>query len=218
MARRGRLIPRSVPTLAVILLAVMGCDDAEPPTAPDPTPALATSATIPLVFHQVSATGFHTCGVTTDHRAYCWGHNAGGALGDGTTALRYTPVAVLGGLQFRQISTNGAHTCAITLDNLAYCWGVNDEGQLGDGTLIGRTAPVPVAGGLRFLQVGAGSSHTCGLTSPDRRAYCWGLGGALGDGTTTRRRTPVPVAGGRQFRVVAAGQAHTCGVTLSDKA
>jgi Regulator of chromosome condensation (RCC1) repeat len=146
MARRGRLIPRSVSTLAVILLAVMGCDDAEPPTAPDPTPALATSATIPLVFHQVSATGFHTCGVTTDHRAYCWGHNAGGALGDGTTALRYTPVAVLGGLQFRQISTNGAHTCAITLDNLAYCRGVNDEGQLGDGTLIGRTAPVPVAG------------------------------------------------------------------------
>ncbi|MGI9041388.1 MAG: hypothetical protein ACR2HK_09910, partial [Gemmatimonadales bacterium] len=27
----------------------------------------------------------HICGVTTDDRAYCWGDNYSGALGDGTT-------------------------------------------------------------------------------------------------------------------------------------
>jgi alpha-tubulin suppressor-like RCC1 family protein len=39
----------------------------------------------------------HACGVTTDHRAYCWGWNWAGQLGDGTTqVIRTTPVAVVG--------------------------------------------------------------------------------------------------------------------------
>jgi alpha-tubulin suppressor-like RCC1 family protein len=71
---------------AALLVAVAGCgEDAESPTAPESTPALATTAAQPLSFHQVSAGHVHTCGVTTDDRAYCWGAN-GGALGDGTTA------------------------------------------------------------------------------------------------------------------------------------
>jgi alpha-tubulin suppressor-like RCC1 family protein len=43
-----------------------------------------------------STTGFHNCGVTTDDRAYCWGRNSSGQLGDGTTVLnRPVPVAVV---------------------------------------------------------------------------------------------------------------------------
>jgi hypothetical protein len=42
----------------------------------------------------VPPTGWHTCGVTADHRAYCWGLNYSGALGDGTTTNRPTPVPV----------------------------------------------------------------------------------------------------------------------------
>jgi hypothetical protein len=44
-----------------------------------------------------SVIGFFTCGVTTDHRAYCWGDNTSGQLGDGTQFTnRTTPVAVVG--------------------------------------------------------------------------------------------------------------------------
>jgi alpha-tubulin suppressor-like RCC1 family protein len=43
-----------------------------------------------LVFRQVSAGGGHSCGVTTDDQAYCWGSNAYGNLGDGT----HTPSSV----------------------------------------------------------------------------------------------------------------------------
>jgi hypothetical protein len=33
---------------------------------------------------QVSTGFFHTCGVTTAKRAYCWGDNIRGQIGDGT--------------------------------------------------------------------------------------------------------------------------------------
>ena len=43
------------------------------------------------------AGGFgHSCGVTTDARAYCWGGNGYGQLGDGTQIQRLLPVPVAG--------------------------------------------------------------------------------------------------------------------------
>lgn len=40
--------------------------------------------------------GVHSCGRITTDRAYCWGRNSNGQLGDGTTTTRFKPVAVLG--------------------------------------------------------------------------------------------------------------------------
>jgi alpha-tubulin suppressor-like RCC1 family protein len=179
-----------------------------------------------LRFRQLSPDGSaHTCGVTTDDRAYCWGRNAAvGALGDGTTTDRLTPVAVAGGLSFRQVSAGGFHTCGVTTTNLAYCWGYNADGQLGDSTTTRHLRPVRVAGGHRFLQVNAAGSYTCAVNpfnvNPFNRAFCWGNNfyGQLGDGTTTTRLTPVRVVGGLPFRQVSAGGVHTCGVTTSDLA
>jgi alpha-tubulin suppressor-like RCC1 family protein len=200
-----------------ILVTVLGCrEDAESPTAPESGPALAATATTPLAFYQVSGGWYFTCGVTTASRAYCWGDNLFGGLGDGTSGKqRPAPVAVLGGLAFRQVSAGGTHSCGVTTDYHAYCWGGNANGQLGDGTTTMRLTPVPVVGGVSFVQIAAGVYHTCGLSYPARRAYCWGLNsyGQLGDGTIIARPAPVPVLGGRQFRQVSAGQYHTCGVT-----
>ena len=47
-----------------------------------------------LVFQSLSATGNHTCGVTTAKVAYCWGYNGYGELGNGTTAGSAMPVQV----------------------------------------------------------------------------------------------------------------------------
>jgi alpha-tubulin suppressor-like RCC1 family protein len=47
-----------------------------------------------LALKQVSAGGFHTCGRTLAGVGYCWGYNAYGALGDGTTIDRFTPVPI----------------------------------------------------------------------------------------------------------------------------
>jgi alpha-tubulin suppressor-like RCC1 family protein len=83
------------------------------------------------------------------NRAFCWGNNFYGQLGDGTTTTRLTPVRVVGGLPFRQVSAGGVHTCGVTTSDLAYCWGYNNFfGALGDGTLINRRRPTPVAGAM----------------------------------------------------------------------
>jgi alpha-tubulin suppressor-like RCC1 family protein len=37
-----------------------------------------------------------TCGVTTDHRGFCWGENNVGQLGNGTQNQSAVPVAVAG--------------------------------------------------------------------------------------------------------------------------
>ncbi len=49
-------------------------------------------------FAAVSAgpVGSHTCGITNGNKIYCWGDNAFGQLGDGTTTTRLSPVKVAG--------------------------------------------------------------------------------------------------------------------------
>lgn len=172
-----------------------------------------------LRFRQLSAGVAHTCGITTDDRAYCWGYNGVGALGDGTTTIRLAPVAVSGGRTFRQITAGGA-TCGLATDNVLYCWGGNTYGEVGDGTTTNRLVPTLVAGGRKYRQVSAGGSHTCALTTADE-AFCWGRNtvGQVGDGTdAVLRRRPVRVAGGFPFRQIDAGGVHTCAVTAEKAA
>jgi alpha-tubulin suppressor-like RCC1 family protein len=74
--------PRLATLAALSFMGLLGCrEDLTAPTAPESPPVLATAATTALVFYQVSAGWQHTCGVTTDHRAYCWGSNSQGAPG-----------------------------------------------------------------------------------------------------------------------------------------
>ncbi|HEY6925535.1 MAG TPA: DUF4382 domain-containing protein, partial [Steroidobacteraceae bacterium] len=48
-----------------------------------------------VTFASVSTRHAHNCGLTPSGAAYCWGRNADGELGDGTTTDRLTPVAVV---------------------------------------------------------------------------------------------------------------------------
>jgi alpha-tubulin suppressor-like RCC1 family protein len=207
----------------VLAAATLACgEDAASPTTPGSEPAPAPAASATLMVRQVSAGEIHNCAVATDNRAYCWGYNADGQIGNGTTSFeRLAPTLVAGGLSFRQISAGYYHTCGVTTDNRAYCWGRG--GYLGDGTAMSRLRPVRVAGGLSFRQVSAGWEHTCGVTTDDR-VYCWGenVFGQLGNGTQGDigypELSPVAVMGTLRFRGVSVGIYHSCAVTTTDRA
>ncbi len=214
------------PLLVIVVIAALGCDADESPTGPGSTATGAAAVAAPLAFVQVSTGAFHSCGVTEDGRAYCWGGNDKGQLGDGTTffnATRNTPSAVIGGLRFRHVSAGYEHTCGVTTENRVYCWGLNFWGQLGNGTEgsdhFQVATPAEVVGGRRFRQVRAGYSHTCAITPTDA-AFCWGenIYGQIGDGSSgVNRPAPVRVLGGHEWAQLSGGGEHTCGVTQTDQ-
>ena len=148
----------------------------------------------------------HTCALTLDKTAFCWGQNNNGQLGDGTAFSRVAPTVVAGGLTFQSIGAGENWTCGLATTGKTYCWGI----------IIGlpgfQTSPQAVPSAPTFSSISVGGGHACGLTS-DGTAYCWGAnnGGQLGDSTTTTRTTPVKVLGGFKFASIAAGDTHTCG-------
>jgi alpha-tubulin suppressor-like RCC1 family protein len=200
---------------AVILIAILtACgEDATAPTSPDSLTPAATAVQAPS-FLELAAGWYHTCGIATDGRAWCWGLNRDGELGDGTTTDRSTPTRVKTTLVFRQISAGAFSTCGITTDSRAVCWGFGGDGQLGTGTTARHLTPVAVTGDRKFRDVRVGNRHACGVTTASV-GYCWGYNtnGQLGDGTTTRRLKPVRVAGSLVFVRVKPGTDHTCGLT-----
>lgn len=174
----------------------------------------------PLRIRRTMVTGAtHTCALTAEGMAYCWGGNQNGQLGDGGGSRRSTPGLVDGALTLAVLSGGFLHTCGIRPDGRALCWGANESGQLGDGTTRSSTAPVPVAGDLRFASLGGGTSHTCALV-PDGTAFCWGANanGQLGDGSRASRPSPGQVGGGRRFSSLAVGWTHTCALTRGGSA
>jgi alpha-tubulin suppressor-like RCC1 family protein len=201
--------------LVAALFAVTACqDDTRSPTEPGSSnpglPAnVAAAAAGALSFKQVSAGSNHTCGLTNDGVAYCWGGDA--------AQQKLKPTLVPGGLHFTQISAGDQHTCAVTADFQAYCWGENVRGQLGDGTFENRSVPTLVRGKHQFRQIRAGYLYTCAVNL-NHAAFCWGDEeyGMLGTGGS-QTRVPTLVLGGLQWRQVIAGASHTCGVTTDNK-
>jgi alpha-tubulin suppressor-like RCC1 family protein len=200
----------------LLMIAALGCGpDGEAPTAPESSPSLEIGPSAALTFTQLTAGGRHTCGVAADHRAYCWGANIYGQLGDGSTTGRLRPVVVAGDLKFRELSAGWGSTCGVTTSHLAYCWGEGSSGNLGNGSTLDQHLPTLVGNGRLFRTVSVGEAHACGVSYPDNLAYCWGFNdrGVLGAGIIPRQSSPVAVLGGRQWLQVSAGWTHTCGIT-----
>ena len=180
-------------------------------------------AAAPKTFAQVSAGFTHTCALTADGTAWCWGANHELQLGIDTPlpqcqVFSCTPVAQQAGgtRKYKQIVAGTVSTCAIDLEGKTWCWGLLYRWL---DTLELTATPKQIATDSTFISVTGGDAHFCGLTAGGT-AMCWGVNtwGELGDSTKMNRRTPVVVVGGHRFKSLSASGVNTCGVTIDGDA
>lgn len=157
----------------------------------------------------------HTCAVayvtsTSDAKAFCWGSNSYGQIGNGSTdysARVLTPTAIStagdlsGAAVATAISTSSrascvtAYTSGDTTTTRAYCWGTKDEIGAGDSVSPWNSSPIAIDDATGTLA----SNKTAGLRASAHQScasaaghlYCWGgnTHGQLGDSTTDSPHT-----------------------------
>lgn len=174
----------------------------------------------------LNAGAYSSCGISSG-KAYCWGSNFNGVLGDGTTTSRVKPTpvvdtGVLSGRTIEKIDGGYGYTCALA-DGAVYCWGGGANGVLGNGSTANSSVPVAVtpvgsmvAGGVTDITVGG--MHACALAAG--RVFCWGSGtnGSLGQGSFTNSSTPVEVVRSGAMnnalisQIEAGWDGHTCAI------
>jgi alpha-tubulin suppressor-like RCC1 family protein len=194
-------------------------------TAPGSASSAQTAARLEAPSGPEIATGYgHSCEIRAG-RAYCWGLNASGELGDNSTVNSSGPVpvytgGVLAGVTLTQISAGDDFTCALASTGAAYCWGGGGSGQLGTNAVLAQS-DVPAAvytggalAGVTLTQITVGHGTACALASTGA-AYCWGLGtsGQLGNNLRTSSAAPVLVSGGLTLAKIDVGKLFACGLT-----
>ncbi len=175
----------------------------------DDLPAVDLGTSFPI---KAIATDNHTCALAVDGFLRCWGANAQGQLGLGTTESEGNEPGEMGihlstvdlgrdsGVARKAVAVtlNTDHTCAILDKGSVKCWGSNDKGQLGLGDTERRgDEPGEMGDNLPDVDLGtdktataisAGGDFTCVILN-DGSVKCWGDNqfGQLGLGDTDSR-------------------------------
>ena len=150
-------------------------------------PALAAGST----FTTLAVGDSHALAIEADFSLWAWGANGEcGALGDGTTFVRHSPVKIMDNV----IAVSAAYfrSMAVKLDGSLWAWGQNYHGLLGDGTYRDRTSPVKIMDGVASVETL--SMYTMAIKT-DGTLWAWGANGwgELGNGTFAHSTIPVKV-------------------------
>jgi hypothetical protein len=161
----------------------------------------------------VDAGEYHTCAGYASGRVRCWGANAEGQLGDGTTTDRHSAVDAIGLYDVSSIGAGGGvggTTCFARTGGPMRCTGaLRGDGEAG-GTTVPLDARLPADAAVVGVDVAMGLTfyHAC-LWSLDGRAWCWGDIDASG-GAPLVSNAPVLIPGATSVVGAATNQNHSC--------
>jgi alpha-tubulin suppressor-like RCC1 family protein len=167
----------------------------------------------------------HTCAVLSNRKVACWGSNASGQLGDGTTRNSPIPVLVKGVDDAIAVSAGGGYTCALLSGGHAKCWGMNQSGELGNGKTTQSRVPVEVKGieGARAIDTTYWDEEnsTCVLLAGGS-VKCWGgnSDGQLGSSEAAdsdSSLSPVTVTGLTNATAIAGSDFERCALLATGR-
>lgn len=214
-----------ISVLALALTTILAAAGASvlPDAAPADASTIAVGPSGPTGTGNALAVGqLHTCALTIDGAARCWGDNYYGQLGtttnNGTDVANPIEVTADPG-PWLSLTAGGDTTCGIKIDNSGWCWGANYFGQL--GTAANNSAnPTPIQLAGNWTTISAGNGFTCGIQSSGT-LWCWGwniygqLGTPTGSGNpynATPQQIQAPGQTTGNWTSVSTGGDHVCGV------
>ncbi|MCI4397454.1 MAG: hypothetical protein JHC34_01310, partial [Acidobacteria bacterium] len=152
--------------------------------------AVLLCALFPLAF----SAALPATALTRGAKAFAWGDDFYGQLGDGKFGYSAIPVQVLGLTGVIRLSGGLEHSLALRSDGTLWAWGNNTFGQLGNGNTSQSLVPVRVSGLMGAVTaIAAGEAHSLALQS-DGTVWAWGANnyGQLGEGTKISSKVAVP--------------------------
>lgn len=150
---------------------------------------------------QLAPGGVQTCILLSDGSARCWGLNADGQLGDGTTTNSPKPVLVRNISDGVELAGGYAHTCVLHGSNAVSCWGDKSLSETSVGSLSG----------IREISSGSGF-HSCARLT-DGTITCWGsiyYASDIAYGTPIVYSSSSLIPGVADAVEIASGYEHSC--------
>jgi alpha-tubulin suppressor-like RCC1 family protein len=165
----------------------------------------------------------HTCVLLDNSTVKCWGNNAKGQLGIGTTVTYgattgetpsvATVVPFGAGITPLHIYAGGSTNCIASTTGVLVCWGDNISGQLGIGATNGANKAkgdaagevaaltgIALGAGYTLASVQVGALHTCAVLNDTAagktQIKCWGesgVGQLLAGSGTVQKSPPASV-------------------------
>jgi len=147
-------------------------------------------------FCKIAGGSNHTLAIDKNGRAWGWGINSNGMLGNNSTINQCTPVSVCGTVKtFCEIAAGSQYSLAIDKNGKMWGWGSNSFGQIGDNSVSQFNTPVSIYGTKTFCKVGINdASSTSYAIDKNGRTWTWGSNDkgvlAINEGIAT---TPIRV-------------------------
>lgn len=177
---------------------------------------------------------WHFCSLDQNNKAWCWGADGWGQLGDWEWAEVFqqlhwynknTPTSVHGDHAFVGLSVGAQHSLGLKDNGKLFSWGGNQWGELGQDhwdTLL--ASPVAVSTTVRFTQIWA--SHFFNVCLDEEgHAWAWGTDefGQCGQDVLVvpngdEYNTPMSVIGDHVFVSIVCGHTHSMGLKADGSA